>query len=46
MLTAVTLLRRLFTRLVALGEGAEDTRRIVGREELTPELSLSPTPCR
>lgn len=31
---AVTVFRRLFTRLVTLGEGAEDTRRIVGREEL------------
>src|SRR5262249_39629660 len=34
---AVTLFRRLFTRLVTLGDGAEDTRRIVGREELGPE---------
>lgn len=31
------LFRRLFTRLVAVGQGAEDTRRIVGREELDPE---------
>ena len=31
---AVGLFRRLFTRLVTLGEGAEDTRRIVEREEL------------
>jgi formylglycine-generating enzyme required for sulfatase activity len=31
---AVMLFRRLFTRLVTLGEGVEDTRRIVGREEL------------
>jgi WD40 repeat protein len=31
---AVMLFRRLFTRLVTLGEGAEDTRRIVGRNEL------------
>jgi hypothetical protein len=31
------LFRRLFTRLVTLGEGAEDTRRIVGREELGPD---------
>jgi WD40 repeat protein len=31
---AVLLFRRLFTRLVTLGEGAEDTRRIVGRDEL------------
>ena len=31
---AVALFRHLFTRLVTLGEGAEDTRRIVGREEL------------
>src|SRR5262245_155249 len=34
---AVTLFRQLFTRLVALGEGSEDTRRIVGREELGQE---------
>jgi hypothetical protein len=34
---AVALFRRLFTRLVTLGEGAEDTRRIVGRNELGPE---------
>jgi hypothetical protein len=34
---AVLLFRRLFTRLVTLGEGAEHTRRIVGREELGPE---------
>jgi formylglycine-generating enzyme required for sulfatase activity len=34
---AVMLFRRLFTRMVSLGEGAEDTRRIVGREELGPE---------
>jgi hypothetical protein len=33
----VVLFRRLFTRLVTLGEGAEDTRRIVGRDELGPE---------
>jgi conflict system STAND superfamily ATPase/WD40 domain-containing protein len=31
---AVMLFRRLFTRLITLGEGAEDTRRIVGRDEL------------
>jgi energy-coupling factor transporter ATP-binding protein EcfA2 len=31
------LFRRLFTRLVTLGEGAEDTRRIVSREELGPD---------
>jgi hypothetical protein len=31
---SVALFRQLFTRLVTLGEGAEDTRRIVGREEL------------
>jgi hypothetical protein len=31
---AELLFRRLFTRLVSLGQGAEDTRRIVGREEL------------
>ncbi len=31
---SVALFRRLFTRLVTLGEGAEDTRRIVGRDEL------------
>src|SRR5262249_15847887 len=30
----VALFRRLFTRLVTIGDGAEDTRRIVGREEL------------
>ena len=35
--TSVALFRRLFTRLVTLGEGAEDTRRIVGRDELGPE---------
>jgi WD40 repeat protein len=35
--TTVALFRRLFTRLVAFGEGAEDTRRIVGRVELGPE---------
>ena len=34
---SVALFRHLFTRLVTLGEGAEDTRRIVGREELGPE---------
>jgi hypothetical protein len=34
---AVALFRRLFTRLVTLGEGAEDTRRIVRRDELGPE---------
>jgi WD40 repeat protein len=34
---AVTLFRRLFTRLVTLGEGAEDTRRIVARSELGEE---------
>jgi len=34
---AVMLFRRLFTRLVSLSEGAEDTRRIVGREELGQE---------
>lgn len=33
----VALFRRLFTRLVTLGEGSEDTRRIVGREELGSE---------
>jgi hypothetical protein len=33
----VALFRRLFTRLVSLGEGEEDTRRIVGREELGEE---------
>src|SRR5215472_6713559 len=31
---AVTLFRQLFTRLVTLGEGRQDTRRIVGRAEL------------
>lgn len=30
----VLLFRRLFTRLVALGEGTEDTRRVVDRREL------------
>jgi energy-coupling factor transporter ATP-binding protein EcfA2 len=34
---AVALFRRLFTRLVTLGEGAEDTRRVVSREELGQE---------
>jgi hypothetical protein len=34
---SVALFRRLFTRLVTLGEGAEDTRRIVGRDELGPD---------
>ncbi len=33
---SVALFRHLFTRLVTLGEGAEDTRRIVGRDELGP----------
>jgi hypothetical protein len=33
---AVALFRQLFTRLVTLGEGPDDTRRIVGREELGP----------
>ena len=33
----VALFRRLFTRLVTLGEGAEDTRRILAREELGPD---------
>jgi hypothetical protein len=32
--TSVAVFRQLFTRLVTLGEGAEDTRRIVAREEL------------
>ena len=32
--SSVALFRHLFTRLVTLGEGAEDTRRIVGRAEL------------
>jgi hypothetical protein len=32
-----TLFRRLFTRLITLGEGSEDTRRIVSREELGPD---------
>ena len=31
--TSVALFRRLFTRLVTLGEGAEDTRRIVERDD-------------
>jgi WD domain, G-beta repeat len=34
---AVMLFRRLFTRLVTLGQGAEDTRRVVGRKELGPD---------
>src|SRR5262249_60500775 len=34
---AVMLFRRLFTRLVTLGEGAEDPRRIVERSELGPD---------
>jgi hypothetical protein len=34
---AVAMFRRLFRRLVTLGEGAEDTRRIVTREELGPD---------
>jgi hypothetical protein len=33
----VALFRRLFTRLVTLGEGSEDSRRIVGRDELGPD---------
>jgi WD40 repeat protein/energy-coupling factor transporter ATP-binding protein EcfA2 len=32
--STAALFRQLFTRLVTLGEGAEDTRRIVAREEL------------
>jgi hypothetical protein len=31
------LFRRLFMRLVTFGEGAEDTRRVVGRAELDQE---------
>jgi energy-coupling factor transporter ATP-binding protein EcfA2 len=39
---AVALFRRLFTRLVTLGEGSEDTRRIVTKQELnTDEWSLA-----
>jgi hypothetical protein len=34
---SMALFRHLFTRLVTLGEGAEDTRRIVGRSELGPD---------
>jgi hypothetical protein len=34
---AVTVFRRLFTRLVTLGEDFEDTRRIVARQELGAE---------
>src|SRR5262245_23403106 len=34
---AALLFRRLFTRLVILGEGAEDTRRVVGCDELGRE---------
>jgi formylglycine-generating enzyme required for sulfatase activity len=34
---AAMLFRRLFMRLVTFGEGAEDTRRVVGRAELTQE---------
>ena len=38
----VVLFRRLFTRLVSLGEGAEDTRRTVSRQELgSAEWSLA-----
>jgi hypothetical protein len=33
----VLLFRQLFTRLVSVSEGAEDTRRVVGREELGRE---------
>lgn len=33
----VALFRRLFTRLVALGEGSEDTRPVVRRDELDPD---------
>jgi WD40 repeat protein len=33
----VALFRRLFTRLVTLGEGAEDTRRIATKRELGPD---------
>jgi hypothetical protein len=33
----VMLFQRLFTRLVTLGEGAEDTRRVVDRRELSAE---------
>jgi len=33
----VQLFRRLFTRLVTPGERAEDTRRVVGRDELGPD---------
>ena len=33
----VMLFRRLFTRLITLGEGAEDTRRVVSRDELGAE---------
>ena len=35
--TTAALFRQLFTRLVTLGEGSEDTRRIVGRDELGPD---------
>ena len=34
---SVALFRRLFTRLVTLGEGAEDTRRIAAKQELGPD---------
>ena len=34
---AVALFRHLFTRLVTLGEGVEDTRRVVDRKELGEE---------
>ena len=33
----VAMFRRLFTRLVTLGEGAQDTRRVVSRRELGDE---------
>src|SRR6516165_3169468 len=34
---AVQLFQRLFLRMVTLGEGAQDTRRVVGRQELGEE---------
>jgi WD40 repeat protein len=35
--STVALFRHLFTRLVTLGEGSEDTRRIVAREDLSQQ---------
>jgi hypothetical protein len=38
---AVGLFQRLFLRMVTLGEGAQDTRRVVGRQELVRRLGHS-----